>query len=90
MNLKQIFLIYFVIINIITFCLYGIDKRKARKGKWRISEMTLLLSAFLGGSLGALSGMYIFHHKTKHWKFKLFVPLFLIINIFVLYLTNYF
>lgn len=82
--MKQIFIIYIFIINIFTFCLYGLDKKKAKKGKWRISEMTLLLTALTGGSLGAFLGMKIFHHKTKHLKFKVLVPLFLIIHIILL------
>jgi len=66
--------------NIVTFALYGADKCKARKKKWRISETTLILCAFLMGSLGALFGMTIFRHKTKHMKFKLLIPTALIIN----------
>ncbi|MEE3453120.1 DUF1294 domain-containing protein [Dialister sp.] len=73
--------IYILIINILAFCLYGIDKWKAVRGAWRLSEMTLLLAAFLGGAAGAFLGMRIFHHKTRHWKFKILVPLFLILEI---------
>ena len=68
-------------LNLLSFALYGIDKAKAKRGAWRIPEKTLLLAAFLGGSLGALLGMEVFRHKTKHWKFKLLVPLFLILHI---------
>lgn len=71
----RLFLAYLAIINIVTFCVYGIDKRKAKKGKWRIPESTLLLLAAAGGSLGALAGMSYFHHKTKHKKFAIGVPL---------------
>lgn len=84
MDLTQFILLYLLIINIFTFCIYGIDKRKAKKGKWRISEAILLLSAFAGGSVGALIAMYLFHHKTKHWKFKLGIPLFLFIHIIII------
>lgn len=70
-----------VVMNLFTFFVYGIDKWKARKNKWRVSEKTLLLLALCGGSLGAVLGMYLFHHKTKHWKFKILVPLFLIIHV---------
>lgn len=70
-----------LLINVVTFAAYGIDKRKARKGKWRTKEATLLLLAFLGGALGALLGMRTFHHKTKHRKFKILVPVFLIMQI---------
>jgi uncharacterized membrane protein YsdA (DUF1294 family) len=74
-------LIYILIINVLSFCLYGLDKWKAIRGAWRISEMTLLLSALAGGAAGAFLGMHIFHHKTKHWKFRILVPLFLILEI---------
>lgn len=67
--------------NVITFILYGIDKSRAVKHKWRISESTLLLCAFIMGGMGALLGMCIFHHKTKHIKFKIGVPLACIANI---------
>ena len=68
-------------VNLLAFVLYGVDKLKAKKGAWRIPEATLLLVAFLGGSLGALLGMEIFRHKTKHAKFRILVPLFLILHI---------
>ena len=68
-------------VNLLAFALYGVDKVKAKKGAWRIPEATLLLVAFLGGSLGALLGMELFRHKTKHAKFKVLVPLFLILHI---------
>lgn len=75
---------YLWIINIMAFCFYGMDKRYAQKGRWRISENTLLGIAFLGGSLGALLGMHIFHHKTKHWKFRVLVPVFLILHVVII------
>ena len=56
-------------INILAFLLYGIDKAKAKRGAWRISEKVLLGTGLLGGALGALVGMKIFHHKTRHWYF---------------------
>ena len=67
--------------NFITFIVYGIDKRRATKGKWRISETALLACAFLMGGMGALLGMGVFRHKTKHLKFKLLVPLAIVVNI---------
>ncbi len=70
-----------LLMNVIAFSAYGIDKRKAQKDKWRIPESTLLILAFLGGSIGAFLGMRVFHHKTKHWKFKILVPLFLILQV---------
>lgn len=80
---------YLICINIMTFLVYGIDKWKARNGKWRISEATLLLLAVIGGSIGAWAGMSVWHHKTLHKKFRYGVPLILIIQvaliIFMLY-----
>lgn len=70
MNSIGIFPLYLIAINVITFVVYGIDKIKAKEHWWRISEATLLLLAAFGGSLGAWAGMYVFHHKTKHKKFK--------------------
>ena len=70
-----------LLINLISFAAYGIDKRRARKDKWRIPESTLLMLAFIGGVLGALAGMLVFHHKTRHWKFKILVPLFLLLQL---------
>ena len=67
--------------NIIIFFLYWIDKVKAKKNKWRISEATLIICAFLMGSIGALFGMSLLRHKTKHLKFKLLVPLAVIVNV---------
>lgn len=74
-------LIYIIFINITSFLLMFIDKRKAIKHKWRISESTLLLSAILGGSIGAILGMNVFRHKTKHLKFKFGLPLILIMQL---------
>ena len=77
----RVLLIALAAVNLLAFILYGIDKFKAKKGAWRIPEASLLLVAFLGGSLGALLGMELFRHKTKHAKFKVLVPLFLILHI---------
>ena len=74
-------LIYWAAINIVTFFLYGIDKWKAKRAKWRIEESTLLLWAAFGGSVGALLGMKAWHHKTQHNKFKYGVPAILIAQI---------
>ncbi|MBR1478487.1 MAG: DUF1294 domain-containing protein [Lachnospiraceae bacterium] len=68
---------YIVVINIVAFIVYGIDKHKAIKGRWRIPESTLIGLTVIGGGVGALLGMLIWHHKTRKWKFKLLVPLFL-------------
>ena len=72
---------YLLAVNSITFLLYGIDKYKAKKNKWRISEATLLTMAAIGGSIGAWAGMRLWHHKTMHKKFKYGIPLILIMQI---------
>ena len=69
---------YLMVINIVTFLVYGIDKIKAKQGSWRISEATLLIFAVIGGSIGALLGMQVWHHKTMHKKFKYGLPLILL------------
>ena len=75
------FLWYLLLINAAAFMLMLVDKRKARKNRWRIPERTLILSAALGGSIGALLGMYTFRHKTRHLKFTLGIPAILIAQI---------
>ena len=70
----HIALIYLAAINMATFFVYGIDKRKAKKSKWRIRETALLGLAVLGGSIGTWLGMKVWHHKTQHKKFKYGVP----------------
>lgn len=75
---------YLIAINTITFLVYGLDKLKAKKGKWRIPESTLLLLAIIGGSIGAWFGMKVWHHKTKHKKFKYGIPLIIILQLGVL------
>ena len=74
-------LLLLVAVNLVSFTLYGLDKLKAKKDLWRIRESTLLLIALLGGSVGALLGMEVFRHKTKHWQFKVLVPVFLVLHI---------
>ena len=75
-------MIYYIIIwNFIVCLIYGIDKLKAIKGGWRISEKTLILLAFLMGGLGAYMGMNVFHHKTKKVKFRILVPVTIVLNI---------
>lgn len=75
------FLLYLLLINAAAFVLMLADKVKARKNRWRIPERTLIGSALLGGSIGALLGMYTFRHKTRHLKFTLGVPAILIAQI---------
>lgn len=70
-----------IIINVITFLVYGEDKRRARKNKWRIPEKTLLLLALLGGAPGALAGMQVFRHKTRKNLFRIGVPCILVLQI---------
>ena len=70
----QCLLWYLAAVNVVTFTVYGIDKRKARRGAWRIPEKTLFLLPLLGGSVGALLGMKVFRHKTKHWYFVWGIP----------------
>ena len=72
---------YLLAINAVAFIMYGIDKYKAKKAKWRIPEATLLLLAVLGGSIGAWMGMKVWHHKTMHKKFKYGIPAILLIQI---------
>lgn len=82
-------IIYLLIINSIGFMIMGIDKRRARRGEWRISEKMLFTCALAGGSLGAILGMHTFRHKTKHWYFKYGMPLILILQIFLMvYITK--
>ncbi|MCD8363901.1 MAG: DUF1294 domain-containing protein [Lachnospiraceae bacterium] len=79
--MQYFIIIYLIIVNIVGFALMGIDKRKARKHLWRIPEKTLFLASIIGGSVGTLLGMYVFHHKTKHWYFVVGMPLILIVHI---------
>ena len=74
---------YFIVVNIIAFLLYGWDKKKAMNGKYRISEKTLLLSGVIGGSIGAMAGMKVFHHKTRHKKFTIGLPMIILVQGFL-------
>ncbi len=76
-----VLLVWLAVINLVTFAVYGIDKAKAKRGAWRVPEKTLFLLPLLGGSLGALLGMRVFHHKTKHWYFVWGIPLILLAQI---------
>lgn len=80
MNISIIVLNIFVLWNLTTFVIMGIDKFKAIKGLKRISEKTLFLSAFLVGGIGVMCGMAVFRHKTKHLSFKILVPIAVVIN----------
>ena len=81
----KLLVIYLIIINIITFSLFGIDKRRAIKNKWRISEATLLISSLIGGVIGGFLGMSVFHHKTKKMKFRILMPVILILHILIIF-----
>lgn len=83
----KIMIIYIIVINLISLALMYIDKQRARRGQWRISEKTLFLSALLGGSAGSVLGMYLFRHKTKHWYFVVGMPVILFVQIFILIVT---
>lgn len=87
--MNWLFDIYLLLINIISFIMYYIDKRKAIKHQYRLSEKTLLLSSLLGGCFGSIISMFLFHHKTKHLKFRLLVPLCCIIWLFIIYKKFY-
>ena len=100
-NLQHIVLIYLAVINVVTFFMYGVDKWKAKRSKWRIPEATLLLMAVIGGSIGAWLGMKVWHHKTLHkggnrdvdnivggHQFRYGVPLILIAQIALLFLCS--
>ena len=80
-NLLKCVLYYLAAINVFTFLVYGIDKLRAKRGAWRIPEKTLFLLPLLGGSVGAIAGMKVFHHKTKHRYFQYGLPLILLLQI---------
>ena len=80
----QNIVIYLIIINVIGFAIMFIDKQKAKKGKWRIPEQTLLILAIIGGSIGAIAGMYTFRHKTKKLRFSVGFPVILVLQIILI------
>lgn len=83
--MEKILIIYIILINIITFSVFGIDKLKAIKDKWRIPEKALFLLSIVGGSVGGLLGMYTFRHKTQKPAFKFGIPVILIVQIILIY-----
>ena len=92
MDKKTIILVALAIIaimNIAAFVLMGHDKKMARQGKWRVSEMTLFLVTACFGGLGGVLGMKVFHHKTQHWYFKVFFPVLLIVQVALLAVGGY-
>lgn len=93
MEIKNIFtiknlIIYLVAINLIAFLAMLIDKKKAEKGKWRTKEATLLTLALIGGSIGEIIGMYVFHHKTQKPKFFIGVPGIIVLQILLIIAIN--
>jgi uncharacterized membrane protein YsdA (DUF1294 family) len=72
------------VMNVVAFTLMGIDKRRARRGAWRISEKALFLTTACFGGLGGVLGMKVFHHKTQHWYFRVFFPLLLVLQTAIL------
>ncbi len=73
-ELWQLLELYLLGVNVWAFSMMGTDKRRAERGTWRISEKALFLPAVLGGSLGGILGMWVFHHKTRHWYFRFGLP----------------
>ncbi len=86
MDVLLIIIVYVVMMNLVSFALMGIDKYKAKKKAWRIPEATLFLFAIFGGSIGSILGMFLFHHKTRHWYFLFGLPLILILQLVCIYL----
>ena len=89
MNMISVLIYYFLVVSVVTFIVYGIDKLKAKKSWRRISEFTLLMLAFMGGSAGAWVGMNVWRHKTRHKKFRYCVPVFLLLHIGLLFFCWY-
>ena len=83
-SISSLLTLYLLAINVVTFLLYGIDKWRAKRARWRIPESVLLGLAAIGGSVGAWLGMGIWHHKTQHKKFRYGVPVMLLIQIALL------
>lgn len=81
-------IIYLIAINIIAFLAMFIDKKKAEKGKWRIKVATLLVLALIGGSIGEIIGMYVFHHKTQKPRFFIGVPVIIVLQILLIIAIN--
>ena len=80
----KIAMVWAAALSAVNFCLMGADKGRARRGVWRVPERTFFLLALLGGCPGGLAGMWVFHHKTRHWRFTLGLPLILLLQAVVL------
>ncbi len=83
--MNTLLMLYLFLINLAGFALMGIDKRRAIRHAWRISEATLFTVAAIGGSLGATLGMHLFHHKTRHWYFRYGMPAIFLLQALLLY-----
>lgn len=84
MTVLGILATYLILINLASFAMMGIDKRKAEKKLWRIPESSLFIIAIIGGSIGSIIGMRVFHHKTRHWYFVYGMPLILLLQILLI------
>lgn len=84
MNSFDIIILYVVAVNVVSFLMMGIDKRKAVKRAFRIPESTLFVLAIIGGSIGSIIGMHLFHHKTRHWYFLYGMPVILALQIILI------
>ena len=82
-------LLWILVWTILAFALMGIDKWKAKREAWRVPEKVLFLSALAGGSIGALAGMALFRHKTRHWSFRIGMPVILVLQVVLLALWSF-
>ena len=87
--MSKVAIYYLAAINVIAFILYGLDKLWAKKGRWRVPERSLILIAAAGGSIGAIAAMKVWHHKTKHNKFRFGLPAILLAQIAIIYFAVY-
>lgn len=87
-NVTTILSAYCILINLVGFAMMGIDKYKAKKRAFRIPEATLFSIALIGGSIGSIIGMYTFHHKTRHHKFTIGMPVILVIQLLLIFLIR--
>lgn len=88
MKLQMLFFFYLISVNIIGFVKMAVDKKRAIRGAWRISEASLFFTALIGGSLGCILGMQCFRHKTKHWYFQYGMPAILVLQILGVFLLH--
>lgn len=84
MNSFDIIILYAVAVNVVSLIMMGVDKRRAIKRAWRIPESTLFVLAIIGGSIGSIIGMHLFHHKTRHWYFLYGMPVILALQVILI------